>query len=101
MKIYYWMEHPEEYELREETNDNVLGLEPKGTATKEAIHDLYHFLVIQQDNSIADNEKELSKRMIDKFKASKCYQEKSEKERLEIIKYLRDNPDSENPLIDY
>ena len=101
MKIYYWMKHPEEYDEVEETNANVLGLEPKSTATKEAIHDLYHFLVIQQDNDISYNAKEISKRMIDKFKMSKCYQVKSDDERQEIIKYLVDNPDPENPLIDY
>lgn len=101
MILYYWIDHPEEYNKVEETENNVLGLEPKEKASKEAIHDLYHFLVIQQDNSIASNAKELSSRMIDKFINSKCYQYKTEEERKDIIKYLKNNPNPENPFIDY
>lgn len=101
MILYYWMEHPEEYENVEENANNVLGLEPKEMASKEAIHDLYHFLVIQQDNNIASNAEELSKRMIEKFVNSKCYHYKTEEERKEIAKYLEDNPNPENPFIDY
>lgn len=101
MILYYWIDHPEEYENVEENEDNVLGLEPKETASKEAIHDLYHFLVIQQDNRICNNAEELSKRMIEKFINSKCYKQKTEIERKEIIKYLKNNPNPENPFIDY
>lgn len=101
MILYYWIDHPEEYDKVEESVNNVLGLEPNEIASKEAIHDLYHFLVIQQNNNIASNAKELSNRMIDKFIHSRCYQYKTEKERKEIIKYLKDNPNPENPFIDY
>lgn len=106
MKLYYfnYPEHENEYEKVDETEDNVAGLEPKANATKEAIQSLYRFNVECEDktNKIVYNAKELSNKMIDKFKASKCYLQKTEAERKAIIQYLKDNPEVvENNLIDY
>lgn len=96
MKIFYWMEHPEEYIEVPESEENILGLELKETSSCKAIQSLLHFLVIREDetNLIQYNAKELSLKMIEKFKETKCYQSKDEKEREEIVKYLNDNPEA-------
>ena len=108
MKIYYWMqeEHEDEFEKVPE-NENFLGLEPKANTTAEGIRDYYQFLVECEDETgmIIHNAKELSKRMIEKFKSSKCYALKTEDDRRNIIAYLKANPGAEpyrmNSSIDY
>lgn len=106
MKLYYfnYPEHENEYEKIEKTKGNAAGLEPKANASKEAIQSLYRFNVECEDstNQVVFNANELSKRMIEKFKNSKCYSQKTEAERKAIIQYLKDNPDViEDTLIDY
>ena len=103
MILYYFMEseHKNEYYEVPKTKSNRVGLEPTDNASKEAIQSLYRFNVECEDetNMVAYDAKELSRRMIEKFKASKCYKAKSEAERQEIIQYLKDNPDENIPGI--
>lgn len=107
MKIEYFMEHPEEYDKVEETDDNVLGLEPKSTASPEAIQSVLHFQVLADNiGTIIEYEADrLSQLMIEKFQQSKCYRFKTEQEREEVIKYLKEHPDAKdkyrNSIIDY
>lgn len=106
MKLYYfnYPEHADEFDKVKETDENVAGLEPKANATKEAIQSLYRFNVECEDktNKIIYDADELSKRMIEKFKASKCYSQKTQAERESIIQYLKDNPDVvTDTMIDY
>ena len=107
MKIEYFMEHPEEYDEVEETDDNVLGLEPKSTASPEAIQSVLHFQVLTENigTMIEYDAEKLSNLMIEKFKQSKCYSLKSKQEREEIIEYLKKHPESKdkykNSIINY
>ncbi len=103
MKLYYFMypEHKNEYVKVEESEDNVVGLEPADNATKEAIQGLYRFNVNARVHQKHYDEKDISNQMIEMFKNSKCYQAKTEEERQEIIQYLIDNPEPDNPFIDY
>ncbi len=104
MKLYYFMfkENEHEYIKVEESKTNTVGLEPANHASKEAIQAIYRFNVECEDetNQVAYDAEELSKRMIERFKASNCYKFKSETERKEIIQYLKDTPDVNNPFID-
>lgn len=102
MEIFDFMlkEHANEVKEVPETDENVLGLEPLPNATKEVIHSIYRFNVGAEDDAIVYNAEELSKRMIERFKASECYQSKSEEERQAIIQYLQDNPKPDNPYRD-
>ncbi len=96
MKIYYWMDpaNAEEYDEVPETEENFLGLELNEKSTPLAVRDYYQFLVECEDKTrtVIHDAKELSKRMIEKFKASKCYLLKTERDRQEIISYLKNNP---------
>lgn len=96
MKIYYWMEHPEEYNEVPETEENILGLELNDKTSVKGIQSLLHFLVIAEDttNLIQYNTSELSKKMIEKFKSADCYKNKTDKEREIVIKYLNEHPDA-------
>ena len=89
MKIYYWMEHPEEYTEVPQSENNKLGLELNKNSSEKAIQALFHFIVIAEDDTgkIQYNAKALSEKMIEKFKSSKCYEEKPEAETEGIIKY--------------
>ena len=107
MKIEYFMEHPEEYDKVEETDANVLGLEPKPTASPEAIQSVLHFQVLAENigTTIEYDAEKLSNLMIERFKQSKCYKLKNEQEREIIIEYLKKNPDAKdkykNSIINY
>ena len=107
MKIEYFMEHPGEYDKVEETDSNVLGLEPTPTASPEAIQSVLHFQVLAENigTTIEYEPEKLSNLMIEKFKQSKCYNLKSEQEREEVIKFLREHPDAkdryQNSIINY
>lgn len=102
MEIFDFMleEHVDEIKEVPETEENALGLEPLPNASKEVIQSIYRFNVGAEDSTITTKPKELSKRMIERFKASECYQSKTEKERQEIIQYLQDNPKPDNPYRD-
>jgi hypothetical protein len=85
--------HPEEYDKVPESDENHLGLEPKDTATPEGIRSVYHFEAVIEDKTdrIEYDAKALTNKIIEKFKASKCYKSKTENERKEIIKYIKEN----------
>lgn len=102
MEIFDFMleEHANEIKKVPETNENCLGLEPLPNASKGVIQSIYRFNIGVEDRTIVCNPKELSKRMIEKFKASECFQSKSIEEREEIIQYLKDNPRPDDPYID-
>ena len=92
--IPYFITHPEEFETRKYGIDHIDDpFIPKANVTKEGLHSLYRFEVESEDNYVVDNPEELCKRMVEKFKASKCYNEKTEEERVEIIKYLLSHPE--------
>ncbi len=111
MRIYYFVdeEHLNEYDKVEETNDNPIGLVPNKKATPIAVRDYYRFLVeiTNHKNGTLDekieglvyNKELLAKTMIDAFKNSKCYQEKSEDDRTKIINFIKKDPLVESPLI--
>lgn len=104
MKLFYFMyeENKDEYYEVPETQENMAGLEPKDNASKEAILGLYSYNIGFDEGigEFAFDGEELSRRMIERFKNSKCYQAKSEEERAEIIQYLIDNPCARDPFID-
>ena len=88
MMIFYFWEHPEEFNIIGKDEHGVDILEPKGTATVFGIYSLYRFQVEAEDELVVENKKEMCNRMIQKFKNSKCYHEKSEQDRNIIINYL-------------
>lgn len=102
MEIFDFMLERHANEIKEvpETEENPLGLEPLPSASKEVIQSIYRFNVGAMDSTIVTKSKELSKRMIEMFQTSECYQSKTEKERQEIIQYLQDNPKPDNPYRD-
>lgn len=87
MEIFDFMleEHANEIKKVPETDENCLGLEPLPNATKGVIQSIYRFNVGVEDRTIVYNAEEFSKRMIERFEASECFQSKSPKERAEII----------------
>ena len=87
----YHIAHPEEFEPYDFNKDERII--PKANVTKEGLQYIYRFEVESEDNFVVDNPKEICKRMVEKFKASKCYNYKSEEERQEIIKYLMAHPE--------
>ena len=103
MRIYAFMkkEYENEFIVVPETPNNKLGYEPKSTASNELIQSIYRFNVKAENECLAYNAESCSNRMIEMFKASNCYKKMSEKRRQEVIQYLKDNPDVDNPLIDY
>ena len=107
MRIEYFMEHPEEYDKVEETDANILGLEPKSTASPEAIQSVLHFQVLAENigTTIEYEPEKLSELMIEKFIQSKCYNLKSEQEREKVIEYLKKHSDAkdkyQNSIINY
>ena len=102
MKIYCFMkkEYEDEFVRVEKTDENRIGLEPKANASKELIQSIYRFNLESEDSSVLFHAKELSNRMIEKFKSSECYLLKSDAERQEIIQFLIDNPDVNTPGVD-
>ena len=82
MRIYYFVdeEHLGEYDKVEITNH-------KNGTLDEKIEGLVY------------NKELLAKTMIDAFKNSKCYQEKSEDDRTKIINFIKKDPLVESPLI--
>ena len=103
MRIYEFMreEHKDEFIEVPETPSNILGYEPKPTASNELIQSIYRFNVKAENERLAYNAETCSNRMIEMFKASNCYRQMSEERRQEVIQYLKDNPDVNDPLIDY
>ena len=94
--IYYFVTHPEEFDEVPET-ENRLEIIPNATTSLEGIQSWCHYLVCAEDYGRTDleyNAAELSRRMIEKFKSSKCYTLKTPAEREKIIKYLNDHPDA-------
>lgn len=85
---FYFFTHPEEFEEIGKFNEPGYKIFPKPNATKEGIQSLFRFEVESEDELVVDNKDEISKRMIQKFKASECYKHKTESERQEIIDYL-------------
>ncbi len=95
-----------QFETVPETKDNPLGVLPNKLATSENLVIYYSFLVKLKNRildakygepeevipGLAYDEEKLSEKMIEEFKASKLYQEKSEKERQDIIDAINDNP---------
>lgn len=101
MRIYYWMKEENEKEFdKVSESENFLGLVPNKFAKAEGIRDLYLFLAIAEDKTgkIEFDDKRLSMRIIEMFKESKCYQEKTEAERKEIIDFIRKNSGAMSPL---
>lgn len=87
----YFIEHPEEFEPYKFGRDKTRI--PKPNVTKEGLQALYRFEVECEDELVVRDEKELCRRMVEKFKASKCYNFKTEKERQEIIEFLLSHPE--------
>ena len=103
MKIYTFMEKEYANEFIEvpKTPSNRLGYEPKPTASNELIQSIYRFNAQVENHKIAYDGIKCSNRMIEMFKASNCYRQMSEERRQEVIQYLKDNPDVDDPSIDY
>lgn len=111
MRIYYFVdeEHLGEYDKVEKTDNNPIGLIPNKEATPVAVRDYYRFLVEltnykegtfdEKIEGLVYNKELLSQKMIDAFKNSKCYQEKSEEDRTKIINFIKKDPLVENPYI--
>lgn len=100
-------EHEDEFDVVPETEDNCIGLEPKVNTTAEGIRDYYLFLIIcaDQKGEIQYNPKKLANEIIERFKLSKCFEEKSEEDRKAIIDYIKKNPGvtpyGSNTVIDF
>lgn len=88
----YFIEHPEEFEPQK-FKGYYEPMTPKPNVTKEGLQSLYRFEVECEDEFVVDDEKELCRRMVEKFKNSECYKYKSEAERKEIIDYLLTHSD--------
>lgn len=102
MKIFDFMleENENMIERVEQTEINPIGIIPKENATPNVIQSIFRFNVSAIDHQKHYDANEISSRMIEMFKASKCYEQKSDAERKEIIQYLKEHPDVDNPLID-
>lgn len=95
MQFYpYFYLHPEEYEPQktgiEHIEDPII---PLPTCTKEGLQSLYRFEVEREDEFVVRDPEEMCRRMVKKFKDSKCYEYKTEAERTEIIEYLLQHPE--------
>lgn len=101
MRIYDFMlkENRDMTEEVEPTEENKVGVEPKENATANVIQSIYRYNLSLIDEHQHFDAEEISSRMIEMFKSSKCYQLKSESERNEIIEYLKDNPDVDHPYL--
>lgn len=90
----YFIEHPEEFEpFKYDPSNPDVEMIPKPNVTKEGLQSYYRFLVECEDEFVVDDKKELCKRMVDKFKNSKCYNFKTDEEKKEIINYLLNHPE--------
>ena len=91
MRIPNYNKHPEYFEPYEwnPLKPNIRKI-PKANAPKEILREFYVDEVSRGDdnNYLLEDIPELKKRIIEEFKKSKCYQEKSEAERQEIIDYF-------------
>lgn len=89
-----YAEYMNDFELDERANE----LKLKKTASKEAIQcELRYSINKSKYGDIVYNPKKLSEVMIEEFKKLEIYQYKTEEEKREIIQYLKDNPDIEDP----
>lgn len=102
MKLYNFMLPEYKNQIIEvpKTKEHRLGIIPSNNASKELIQSIFRFEITDKDVDCYDP-KALSDCMINKFKVSECYKAKTEAERLEIIRYLKDNPEPEEEGIDY
>ena len=66
---------------------------PKSNATKEVLQSYFRFQAEVEDEFIVLNKTSLVNKMVELFKETKCYEEKSEAERQEIIQYLLAHPE--------
>lgn len=91
MRIPNYNKHPEYFEPYEwnPLKPNIRKI-PKANAPKEILREFYVDEVSDGDdnNYLLEDIPKLKKRIIEEFKKSKCYQEKSEAERQEIIDYF-------------
>ena len=91
MRIPNYNKHPEYFEPYEwnPLKPNIRKI-PKANAPKEILREFYVDEVSRGDdnNYLLEDIPKLKKRIIEEFKKSKCYQEKSEAERQEIIDYF-------------
>lgn len=102
-------EHLGEFDRVEQTDENPLGLEPNAKATAESIRDYFNYTVLVTNHKpmscdeiiegLRFDRKRLAKAMIEAFRKSRCYLEKSEAERKEIIAFIEDEPFEETPGI--
>lgn len=101
MRIFDFMleENENMIERIEQTEINPLGIIPKGNASPNVIQSIYRFNLSAIDGHRHFDANEISSRIIEMFKASKCYEQKSDAERKEIIQYLKEHPDVDNHLI--
>lgn len=96
MMTPYFALHPEEFEpYTFDGRDNAERKQriPNAKVTKEGLHSLFRWQIEREEPDIARNETALCRRMVEKFKESKCYNLKTEEEREEIIEYLLSEPD--------
>lgn len=91
MRIPNYMKHPEFFEVfGYDMYHPERRMVPNSKAPKEILREFYVDEVSDGDdnNYLLEDIPELKKRIIEEFKKSKCYQEKSEAERQEIIDYF-------------
>lgn len=73
--------------------DKPVKLEPLVSATKEDIQSAMRYMATEDKEIDIHDVDAICKKMIELFKNSKCYNEKTESERQEIIAYLDVHPE--------
>lgn len=68
-------------------------IEPLSTATKEEIQSAFRYLATQRYKINIHDGTAICKKMVELFKNCKCYHEKTESEKQEIIDYLNAHPE--------
>ncbi len=87
--------HNEYFEKKEYDENGLSILIPKASATKEMIQSAFRHMTVARNHALnkIENAEQLCEEMIKLFKASKCYDEKTEEDKKEIIEYLSKHPE--------
>lgn len=102
-----------EFDRVTESDDNPIGVLPNKTATIENLVIYYSFLVklknkdksnpndpfAEKIKDLGYDAKMLAEKMIEEFKSSKLYQEKSDQERQDIIDAINEDPLADSRII--
>lgn len=100
MRLYSFMTNPEQFNIDTKEKDLNKKYVPNETATVESVCDAFEFIIACEDNTntIVYDEKKLIEALTLKMKSSNWYKNKSKQEQEEILNYIKENTEPDNPF---